>query len=274
MLSDESNSTTISAPRPIRSTSHSGDLLPNLQGSYRFSPNFVVRAAATKALGRPQLDQIIPNITVTEPTGNGTGSVTSPAGLNCVITAGITSGNCSVNVTDGTSVTLTASATSPNSFRAWSGDCASSTGNTCTLTMNTNRAPGARFDTPVPLTATPGGTGNGSILASGVIACTRTNNANTGTCSSNVNFGTVVTLTASAGSFSTFVGWTGACTGSASTCQVTMDQARSVGATFTRLTGVVTFSLTGSGTGGVVTGRLGVRAECGTHSQGQKFQWE
>jgi len=183
--------------------------------------------------------------------GNGTGSVTSPVGLNCVITAGITSGNCSVNVTDGTSVTLTANATSPNLFRAWSGDCASSSGNTCTLTMNTNRAPGARFDTPVPLTATPSGTGNGSIIASGLINCTRTNNVNTGTCSSNVNFGTVVTLTAGAGSFSTFVGWTGACTGNASTCQVTMDQARSVGATFTRLTGVVTFSLTGSGTGGV-----------------------
>lgn len=183
--------------------------------------------------------------------GNGTGSVTSPVGLNCVITAGITSGNCSVNVTDGSSVTLTASATSPNSFRAWSGDCASSTGNTCTLTMNTNRAPGARFDAPVPLTATPNGTGNGSILASGVIACTRTNNVNTGTCSSNVNFGTVVTLTASAGSFSTFTGWTGACTGSASTCQVTMDQARTVGATFTRQIFMVNLVLNGTGTGGV-----------------------
>lgn len=183
--------------------------------------------------------------------GNGTGAITSPVGLNCLITAGITSGNCSVNVTDGTSVTLTASASSPNSFRAWSGDCASSTGNTCTLTMNTNRAPGARFDAPVVLTATPSGTGNGAILASGLISCTRINNVTTGTCSTSVNFGTIVTLTASTGSFSTFIGWTGACTGSATTCQVTLDQARTVGATFTRQTGVVTFSLTGSGTGGV-----------------------
>ncbi len=183
--------------------------------------------------------------------GNGTGAVTSTIGLNCVITAGITSGNCSVNVTNGASVTLTASATSPNSFRGWGGDCASSTGNTCTLTMNTNRAPSARFDAPVVLTATPTGTGSGSIIASGVISCTRNNNVNTGTCSSNVNFGTVVTLTASAGSFSTFAGWTGACAGSASTCQVTLDQARSVGATFTRQTGVVTLTLTGTGTGGV-----------------------
>lgn len=183
--------------------------------------------------------------------GNGTGAVTSAAGLNCVITAGITSGSCSVNVTDGTSVTLTASATSPNSFLGWSGDCASSTGTSCTLTMNTNRAPGARFNAPVLLTATPSGTGNGSILATGVISCTRNNNVTSGTCSNTVSFGTVVTLSASTGSFSTFTGWSGACTGNAPTCQVTMDQARSVGATFTRQTGVVTFTLTGTGTGGV-----------------------
>ena len=59
----------------LRSNSHYGTMLPNLQASYRLTPNFVVRAAATKALGRPQLDQIIPNVTVTEPTGNGIGSI-------------------------------------------------------------------------------------------------------------------------------------------------------------------------------------------------------
>ncbi len=184
-------------------------------------------------------------------TGNGTGTITSPAGISCTITAGITSGNCSVNVTDGTSVTLTAIAGSPNVFRAWSGDCASSTGSTCTLTMNTNRAPGARFDAPVTLTALPAGNGNGSISSSGIIACTRLNNANNGTCSNTVPFGNTVTLTAAAGSFSTFTGWTGACSGSSTTCQVTMDQARTVGATFTRQTFVVSLTLTGSGTGGV-----------------------
>lgn len=59
----------------LRSNSHYADLLPNLQANYRFSSNFVVRAAATQALGRPQLDQIIPNITVTEPTGSGIGTI-------------------------------------------------------------------------------------------------------------------------------------------------------------------------------------------------------
>ena len=43
---------------------------------------------------------------------------------------------------------------------------------------------------------------------------------------------TVVTLTATPASGSSFAGWTGDCSGSAS-CVVTMDQARSVTATFT-----------------------------------------
>jgi iron complex outermembrane receptor protein len=59
----------------LRSNSHYGDLLPNLQANYRFTPNFVVRAAATKALGRPQLDQIVPNVTVSEPSGGTAGTI-------------------------------------------------------------------------------------------------------------------------------------------------------------------------------------------------------
>ncbi|WP_373069763.1 InlB B-repeat-containing protein [Gemmatimonas sp.] len=184
-------------------------------------------------------------------TGNGTGSVTSPVGLNCLITVRLASGNCSMNIIDGTSVTLTANATAPNVFRTWGGDCAFSIGNTCTLTMNTNRALSARFDMPTLLTVTPFGTGNGSIVAPGLIACTRSDLVNTGTCSNTVNFGTVVTLTAGAGPFSTFTGWTGACSGIAPTCQVSVEQASSVGAIFTRQIGVITIALTGTGTGGV-----------------------
>lgn len=63
-----------SGPR-LRSDSRYDDLLPNLQASYRFSRNLVARAAATKALGRPQLDQVIPNVTINEPTGTGIGSI-------------------------------------------------------------------------------------------------------------------------------------------------------------------------------------------------------
>ncbi len=56
-----------------------------------------------------------------------------------------------------------------------------------------------------------------------------------GSCSSNCsslhNLGTVLTLTATPQSGSTFIGWSGACTGT-STCTVTMDSARTVVANF------------------------------------------
>lgn len=189
-------------------------------------------------------------ITVTG-TGNGAGSITSPAGLNCAVSAGTASGTCSVSVLDGTSITLTANATAPNSVRSWTGDCATSTGTTCTVVMSANRATAVRFDAAVVLTATPAGTGNGAITAPGLIACTRTDAVNSGTCSSSVPFGTIVTLSAVASSFSTFTGWTGVCSGIVTTCAITMDQARAVGATFTRQRGLVEVMMSGAGAGGL-----------------------
>lgn len=53
-------------------------------------------------------------------------------------------------------------------------------------------------------------------------------------CSESYASGTLVTLTASASSGARFTGWSGACTGTASTCTVTMSGARSVTATFSR----------------------------------------
>ena len=44
---------------------------------------------------------------------------------------------------------------------------------------------------------------------------------------------TVITLTATPTAGSLFSGWSGACTGSTNSCQVTMDAAKSVTATFT-----------------------------------------
>lgn len=52
------------------------------------------------------------------------------------------------------------------------------------------------------------------------------------TCSHAYSFGTVVTLTEAAASGSVFAGWSGACSGTGG-CSVTMNQARSVTATFT-----------------------------------------
>lgn len=79
--------------------------------------------------------------------------------------------------------------------------------------------------TAYTLTVTKSGTGSGTVTSSPAgISC--------GTdCSENYASGTSVTLTASASSGSTFGGWSGDCTG-ASTCAITMSQARSVTAPF------------------------------------------
>ncbi|MFN0277467.1 MAG: InlB B-repeat-containing protein [Pyrinomonadaceae bacterium] len=60
-------------------------------------------------------------------------------------------------------------------------------------------------------------------------------------CSSDFADGSVVTLTAAPSSGSSFAGWTGACNGTGA-CDVTMDQARSVTATFSSLDYVVSSS--------------------------------
>jgi hypothetical protein len=69
------------------------------------------------------------------------------------------------------------------------------------------------------------GTGSGTISSNPAgISCGPT-------CSASITTGTSVTLTATPSSGSTFTGWTGSCSGSG-TCQMSMDAAKSVIATF------------------------------------------
>jgi hypothetical protein len=66
------------------------------------------------------------------------------------------------------------------------------------------------------------------------------------TCSAGFAPGTVVTLTAAPASGWVFAGWSGACSGTAGTCQVTMSAAKTVGARFAAVT-----TLQAEGTSGV-----------------------
>jgi len=69
--------------------------------------------------------------------------------------------------------------------------------------------------------------GNGNVTSSDkVLSCGSK-------CSSTYTAGTIVTLTAKAGSNSTFTSWSGACTGTALTCSVTIADVMNVTATFT-----------------------------------------
>jgi hypothetical protein len=167
--------------------------------------------------------------------GTGSGSVTSsPNGINCSITAGSTSGTCSASFTDGTSVTLTATAASGHSFSGWSGAC-SGTGS-CTVSMTQSRSVTASFTAPAQsytLTVGGSGTGNGSVTSSpSGINCSIMAGSTSGTCSASFTDGTSATLTATAASGQSFSGWSGACSGTGG-CTVSMTQSRSVTASFT-----------------------------------------
>jgi hypothetical protein len=83
------------------------------------------------------------------------------------------------------------------------------------------------------LTVTQGGPGTGTVTSTlaGI---------NCGTdCAESYTTGTVVTLTATPAFNARFAGWSGAGTGSTSTCTVTMSEARNVTATFAGTTRVV-----------------------------------
>jgi hypothetical protein len=153
--------------------------------------------------------------------GTGSGPVTStPAGITCGST-------CNANFAQGTSVTLTATPNTGSLFTGWSGAC-SGTANNCNVTIDAAKAVTATYQAIRTLTVTKSGSGAGSVNSSpGGINCGST-------CTAGYPHGTSVTLTAITDDpFTTFAGWSGACSGTASTCVVSLSQPRSVGATFT-----------------------------------------
>ena len=158
-------------------------------------------------------------------TGQGTvGS--SPSGMTCA------TASCSSNLVINTAYALSATPASGYVFGGWGGAC-SGTG-ACTVTMTSAKSVSATF-IPTVTSVTPTVTaqslsvsvsGTGSVVSTGVIDCS------TGTCSSNVNTGTAVTLTASPSTGWKLASWSGDCSGSGTTCALDMSAARSVVATF------------------------------------------
>ncbi len=203
-------------------------------GSCTLTMNAAVTVTATFTLDTYAL-------TVTR-TGNG--SVTStPAGIACGV-------DCSGIYNHGQSVTLMQSASTGSTFTGWGGACSGTAA--CTVSMTAARTVTATFTVDQHLlSVTRDGTGMGTVTG-GAISCGAT-------CMANVEYGTVVTLSAAPLIGSTFGGWSGACTGSGS-CMVTMDMARSVTATFTLNTYSLMVAQDGTGTGSVT----GPGISCGT----------
>ena len=190
--------------------------------------------------------------------GNGSGDITlNELDANCTIVAGTATGTCNPFRPHGAPLTLTASPLQGSSFVGWSGACTGTAA--CVLTMDQDRAVTATFTlVPRQLTVTTAGVGNGTVTsAPAAITCTRTNGVQSGTCAAAFNHGTQVTLTpvAQTGT-SLFAGWSGGgCTGTAP-CTVTMDQARTVTATFNLIQRTLTITGAGNGQGSIVLNEL------------------
>lgn len=159
--------------------------------------------------------------------GNGSGTVTSsPAGINCGAT-------CQAIFNHGQVVTLTATPTGTgNVFSGWSGGGCSGAATTCQVTLTAATTVTATFDPAMhTLTVSLAGSGTGTVTSAPAgINCP-------GDCSQPYNDNTMVTLTATRttsplASVSNFAGWSGGCSGMATTCTVTMTAATTVTARF------------------------------------------
>jgi Divergent InlB B-repeat domain len=159
-------------------------------------------------------------------TGTGSGTITSaPAGISCGTT-------CNKGFAQGTAVTLTATPAAGAAFRGWSGSCSGMTAST-QVTLNATSTCYAEFASTAQATLTISKAGSGS----GTVASTPAGINCGSTCSSTVSVNTALQLTATAAVNSTFAGWSGSCTGTSTSAQVTVAANSTCTATFNTASG-------------------------------------
>ena len=180
--------------------------------------------------------------------GSGSGTVSSaPSGINCGDT-------CSASFQQGTQVTLTATPGPNSTFAGWSGSCSGM--QTCTVMLTKNMSVTASFSastsTQPTLSVSLAGMGSGTVTSNpGGINCPTT-------CGADFASGTQVTLTATADANSTFSGWSGSCTGSNSTCQLTLTQNATVTANFSANSPSLNVVVNPNGSGTVTSNPSGI----------------
>lgn len=194
-------------------------------------------------------------------TGNGAGMVTAANGLMCM--TGSTA-NCTKTYLFGDMIQLTATASATSNFTGFSGGGCGAT-SPCTVPINGNVTVQAQFTLKqyaLTVNKDAASTGTGTVTSDvGGINC---GTGCTTATSSQLNHGTMVTLTAAANSpSSVFAGWTGgACTGTSTTCVVTMDAAKSATARFNIATYAVRIDKQGTGSGTVTGTGFNCGADC------------
>lgn len=182
-------------------------------------------------------------------------------GIDC----GSTSTACSATFAAGSTVTLTNATASTMAFAGWGGDGCLTNSRTCRVLMSGNRTATATYGPRLRLSLWGNGLGTVSD-SSGTIVCSSTGGAcgRTGAATQAYFSGTVVKLSTTADPGSTFVGWSGACSG-AGPCSVTMGSYSVVVATFSSAGPfTILVSTGGTGRGRVTSSPPGIN--CGSTS--------
>lgn len=229
----------------------------------------VITAVIDGRTGQATVQVTVPlhRLTVTT-SGTGTGTVTSlPAGITCTRTAGVQAGSCAFDFPQGTVVTLTAAAASPDfRFGGWNNPGCGSL-DPCQVTMTQPAQVGAGFDRLHVITVAVTGNGSGTVAApAATLTCAVVSGQLTSLCQRTLAEGTVVVLTATAAPGSQFAGWSGGGCSGTGPCQVTLAQALTVTAIFL---GPATLTVALDGPGRVQSSPAGIdcqRAEGGAQT--------
>ena len=173
-----------------------------------------------------------------------TSSPTQPLQINC-------GGACSASYPAGTQVTLSATAPAGATFAGFSGASCSGSSASCVVVIDSDKTVTATFNSATRYRLQVQKPGTGGTVRS-TSNPTQASQIDCGaTCSADFPSGTTVTLTATADGGYMFTGWSGdGCTGASSTCNLTMNAAKNVTATFTA---AANRSLTWSAVGGTLT---------------------
>ena len=176
--------------------------------------------------------------------GSGSGLVVStPGGVACP-------GTCAMAFPYNTVIELAASPNATSSFLGWGGPCSGA--GTCSFTLTADTHVMAGFAANNDLIVMRVGNGNGTVSSNPAgISCGAD-------CAQSYAPGTVVTLSSAPAADSTFTGWAGGGCSGTGTCQVTMNQAVMVTATFALQKHNLQVTRVGAGSGTVSSNPAGI----------------
>ncbi len=146
--------------------------------------------------------------------------VSDPAGIDC------TQSPCSTLFPDGTTVSLTATSAAGSKFAGWGVGCSGP--GACSVTLRSDVQVFAHFDGAPPAQVTLSAAVSGPGQVTGTLTCGNGASA----CSATLATGSPATLVATAAPQARFMGWGGACSGNAPTCQLTVQSDTAVTAAF------------------------------------------